>query len=128
MSESLTRRKALSVVAAVPVAAALGGVAIATFPKDRLLILIRRYEAGLAIIDLNDDPTNAEIEEWHDRAEAILEEATGLPCLTAASAVAVLGLVVSENMLENSSIFSEHFSAMVGAARDYLVSTMRRAS
>ena len=38
----------------------------------------------------------------------------------AASAIAVLDLVIRDDMLEDTSIFSNHFIAVVGAARDYL--------
>jgi hypothetical protein len=67
-----------------------------------------------------DDPTQEEITAWQDKADAILEEAASLPCLTAASATAVLDLVLKDDMLDSSSVFQDHFTAILSAVRDYI--------
>jgi hypothetical protein len=116
---TINRRRALAVVAAVPAAIALGG-AVPVPTHDRQLTLIRQYEAELGIIDSIDDPSQRRIDSWHHKADTILGEAASLPCLTAASAVAVLDLIVKDEMLESTTIFSDHFPALVGAVKDYL--------
>jgi hypothetical protein len=123
---TLTRRAAMGkgalalvCVAAVPAAVAVGA-SVPVLTHDRQLTLIREYEAELGIIDSIDDPSQRRVNAWQRKAHAILGEAASLPCLTAASAVAVLDLIVKDEMLESTTIFSDHFPALVGAVKDYL--------
>jgi hypothetical protein len=117
----IDRRKALAVVAAAPAAVVLGsGGALANRDKDRLLDLIRRYNAELAALNAARDIEDEEVDAWMDRADAILIEAVGLPVLTAASAVAVIDLFVEQHWLTQHCDYGDDFLALVKNARNYI--------
>jgi hypothetical protein len=124
MTTTLSRRAALVAVATVPAAAVTVipayAVAGAATGDDRLLYLIREYERELACIDAIDSPSRRRVNAWHRKAEALLSEASTLTCLSAASAAAVLTIIVRDDMLWESSVFSDEFTALVASVRDYL--------
>ena len=122
---TINRRRALAVVAAVPAAVAIGlpMIAKADPGDDPLLQAIGRYKAEAAAIDArHEDLSDEDIDAWVDRADTMLTEAVGLPVLSAASAVAVIDLVIEEEDIGEHSIYGEQFLALVKAARDYIAS------
>jgi hypothetical protein len=91
---------------------------------DPLLDAIGRYRAEIAAINAARDLEDEELDAWVDRADAILMEATDLPVLTAASALAVISLFIDDSwMLSQHSVYGDEFLALVKAARDYIAST-----
>ena len=90
---------------------------------DPLLEAIGRYKAEVAAIDARHEDLSDEDIAWVDHADAMLTEAVGLPVLSAASAIAVIDLVIEEEDIGKHSIYGDQFLALVKAARDYIAST-----
>jgi hypothetical protein len=90
-STCIDRRKALTVVAAAPVAVVLGsGVALANLGDNRLLELIRLYRVQVKAIHDDcrmRDMEDGELDARCDQADALLDEAVSLPVLTAVGAL-----------------------------------------
>ena len=122
---TINRRRALTVVAAVPAAVLVGlpMIAKADPGDDPLLELIRRYRTEIAAANATHGLTDEELDAWIDRADAILMEAVGLPVMTRASAIAVISLHVDEPLLTQHSVYGDEFLALVRAARNYIAST-----
>ena len=118
----VTRRSVMAGAAAVAVVpvVGLGKGAKAAPGEDRPLQLLHQYRRELAIIDSMDDPSQRQITAWQRKADRILKEAASLPFLTAASVVVLLDIVIMDDLLHDSSLFSNHFAAMMDSARDYL--------
>jgi hypothetical protein len=91
--------------------------------EDKLLGIIRRYEAEVAALNARGDLSDEETDAWIDHASEILTELDGVPALTAASALAALNLVVEEEDIGEHSIYGDHFLELVDAVRDYIKST-----
>jgi hypothetical protein len=96
-------------------------LSVSAAPRDdKILAVIRRYRAEIAAINASGDLSDEELDAWIDRTDAILAEATGLPVLTAAGALAALDLVVKEG---SHSVLGDSFLAFIRAVRDYTAST-----
>jgi hypothetical protein len=118
---NINRRKALAVVASVPAAVALGiGEVLANPDKDRLLDLIRRYNAEMPTVNTTRDLSDKELDAWIDRTDAILTEACGLPVLKGASAVAVIDLFIDEPKRAEHVLYGDDFLALVKNARNFI--------
>jgi hypothetical protein len=116
----------LAVVAAAPAAVALGvGEVLANPSDDKLLDLIRRYNAEMAAVNTTRDLSDKELDAWIDRVGAILTEACGLPVLTGASAVAVIDLFIDEPTRAEHIVYGDDFLALVKNARNYIASRVQ---
>ena len=91
MQTIFNRRRALALVAAVPVAAALGAVP-AFASDDELVGLINRYRAEIDVLNATRGISDDDLDAGVDRADEIIAEAVELPVLTMAGAVAVISL------------------------------------
>ena len=122
---TINRRRALAVVAVVPAAVAVGlpMTAKADPGNDRLLELIRLYRAEIDAINASHGLTDEELDAWVNRADLILEEGFALPVLTAASAVAVIDLLLAEGLIASHTFIRDDWVALTKSARDYIAST-----
>ena len=119
---TINRRHALTVVAAVPAAVALGGMAVlATHGDDRLFELIQLYRAHVkAICDdcamrgMDDDELDARC----DRADALLKAAAKLSVTTATGAMAALDLALEDD--DSRYYVGEHSIDLIKAVRGYI--------
>jgi len=126
----LTRRSvtagALAAVATIPAVGLSMGAKPAgkAAAQDKHVELVNRYWAEIAAINAkHDDLSEEEIEAAHDRIDGMLSSAADMPVLTAASAIAILDLVVKEEDIGEHNIFGEHFKGLIDAVRGYIAST-----
>jgi hypothetical protein len=90
---------------------------------DPLLEIVSRYRAEIAAINASHDLTDEELDEWVDKADAMLLEAYGLPVLTAASAAAVIDLMISQGLITATWTDRDGLVALAKSTRDYIAST-----
>ncbi len=130
MSESLTRRKALGVVAAVPVAIATAGIPAVGLCKSveepgKLAALIRHYFAEVDAF--NSCPLLHDDEFFHGDQpfDVTLEEIIGVPAQSADDALAAMNWLKHDGeacMIElgGYSLYGQVAESLVNAVRDYL--------
>ena len=128
---TINRRKALTVVAAVPAAVALGVVpAFAIGEPGQLAALIRRYWVEVDVFNntkhLTDEESDAHAEATFD---VTMSQMVGVPARSAGDAHAALDWIIREgehSMVEfdaDGSLYARVNTSLMNAARDYIAST-----
>ena len=122
--ELLQHGATIAAVAAIPVVGLSLGPTKAQPAQDKHVELVNRYWAEIAAMNAkHDDLTEEEIEAAHDKIDGMFSSAADMPVLTAASAIAILDLVVKEEDIGEHNIFGEHFKGLIDAVRGYIAST-----
>jgi hypothetical protein len=93
--------------------------------SDALLEAIHRYRAEINAANSSHGLSDEDLDDWIDRADAILEEAVSLPVLTTASAMAVIDLFVDDGwILAQHNLYGDELVVLVKTARNYIASTV----
>jgi hypothetical protein len=126
MTTTLTRRAALAAVAAVPAVAALGSLPAFASEDAKLLRIIHRYRTGVDHINSGGGKRDEGGDILDSELDAVTDDLIDLhdiPALTAAGALAVFELLISERMVSVNEDWSDYMasvSSLARAVRGYL--------